>query len=124
MPKPNGFTDGPAVKDNRRVKMMENQRGATKIWEDFFGIYLLEVRWDLFEDFLYLTTEMDLGKYIDLVQQCNWDAFFMHWYKTLGKLCSSNEHFKEIPEIPFTQTDLIYKGRTVAKADWVSCMEK
>ena len=124
VPKPNTFTDGASLKDNRRVKMIENQREATKIWEDFFGLHLLEVRWDLFEDFLYLNTEMSLGKYIDLVQFSNWDAFFMHWYKTLGKLCTSNENFKEIPEIPFSQTDLVYKGRTVRKADWVSAMEK
>jgi hypothetical protein len=124
VPKQNGFSDGPTVKDSRRVKMIENQREATKIWEEFFGIHILEVRWDLFEDFLYFITEMSLGKFIDLVQYCNWDGFFMHWYKFLGKLCTSNEQMKEVPEIPFTQIDLVYKGRTVKKSDWVSCMEK
>lgn len=118
------FSDGPSLKDNRQAVLLDNQTEALKEWESFFGSELLEVRWDLFEDFLYLLTEFSLGKYLTLLKQTNWDKFFNHFYGALGKRCESNKEFKEIPEIPFTESGgLVYRGVTVRKQAFVSLVE-
>ena len=78
----------------------------------------------LFEDFLYFNAEMYLGKHISIIKNTNWDEFFQAFYKMFAKFCTSCENFKEIPEIPFSISDLIFKGKTVSKIDWVSTVEK
>lgn len=94
------------------------------MWMDSFSPTTLEIRWDQFEDFLYLLTEKAIGKYINLVSTTNWDEYFISIYKRMAKECKSSLNFKEIPEIPFTSVDLIYKGKTVTLPDWIALVEK
>lgn len=103
---------------------MEHQREAIKVWEDYFGALTQEVRWDIFEDFLYLNTELFLGKHVTVIKDTNWDDYFDALFRVFAKPCESSEHFKEIPEIPFTAGDVVYKGKTVSKADWTLTVEK
>lgn len=118
------FTDGPSLRDNRRGKLMENQKEATQVWNEFFGVLIQEVRWDLFEDFLYLTSETFLGKHVSVIKNTKWGNYFMALFSLFAKKCESTEFFKELPEIPFTDSDVIYKGHTVRKSDWISHVEK
>lgn len=83
-----------------------------------------EVRWDIFEDFLYLNSEIYLGKHVTVIKDTNWDEYFMALFKLFAKPCESNEDFKEIPELPFVPIDVIYKGKTVKKKDWILTVEK
>lgn len=103
---------------------MENQREATKVWDDFFGVHIQEVRWDLFEDFLYFNSEFFLGKHVTVVKSTKWGEYFNSFFELFAKKCESMEFFKEIPEIPFTTADVIYKGHTVKKTDWIAHVEK
>jgi len=123
IPKGNDYNDGPSLRDNRRGKLLDNQKEANKSWEEFFGSHKTEVRWDLFEDFLYLTSEMFLGKHLSVIKDTNWDEYFFSFFRILGRACSSSQNFKEVPEIPFASNDLVYKGRTVSKQDWVAHVE-
>lgn len=123
IPKGNEFTDGPSIRDNRRGKLLENQGEAKRSWEEFFGTNNIEVRWDLFEDFLYLMSEFYLGKHLTLIKDTNWDEYFMSFFRILGKPSQSVQNFKEVPEVPFSTQDLIYKGKTVTKPDWISHVE-
>ena len=67
---------------------------------------------------------MHLGKFVDLVKNTNWDDYFMGMFRQLGKLCQPQSSLKEVPEVPFTQAELIYKGYTVTKSDWISFAER
>ena len=124
IPKVSSFTDGPSLRDNRRGKLIEHQKEANKVWEDYFGILVQEVRWDIFEDFAYLNSEVYLGKHVTIIKDTNWDDYFEALFRLFAKPCESNENFKEIPEIPFTTTNLVYKGKTVTKKDWTLTVEK
>lgn len=104
--------------------MIENHKESIKSWEDFFGGMITVVRWDLFEDFLYYISEVALGKYLNLIQNTNWDEYFMNFYRDMAKPCDEHANFKEIPEIPFTERNLVYRGKIVLKDDFLSKMEK
>lgn len=112
------------MRDNRRGKLIEHQREAQKVWEDYFGPFILEVRWDIFEDFLYLNSEIYLGKHVSVIKDTNWDDYFLALFRIYAKNCESTQDFKEIPEIPFSHSDVMYKGKIVAKKDWILIVEK
>ena len=104
--------------------MVEHQKESGKIWEEYFGLFVQEVRWDIFEDFLYLNTEVYLGKHVTIIKDANWDEYFNALFRLFAKQCESNEKFKDIPEIPFSQFNAIYKGKTVSKMNWILIVEK
>lgn len=106
------------------MKLIENQREATKSWEDFFGFTSLETRWDLFEDFLYFNTELHLGKHVSIIKNTKWDEYFDTFFGLFARKCESTENFKEIPEIPFTDFEVVYKGKIVSKQVWITHVEK
>ena len=66
---------------------------------------------------------MYLGKHLTLIKDTNWDEYFFSFFRLLGRACSSSQNFKEVPDIPFTTQDLVFKGRTVAKQDWMAYVE-
>lgn len=86
VPQQGEYLDGATLRDNRRGLQIEYRKASTSTWENFFGKLIEEVRWDLFEDFLYLTTEMHLGKFVEVVKNTNWDDYFMAMFRQLGKL--------------------------------------
>ena len=89
---------------------------------DSFSPTTLEIRWDQFEDFLYLLTEKAIGKYINLVSTTNWDEYFISIYKRMAKECKSSLNFKEIPEIPFIKDRPVFRGKIIRMEDWTQIM--
>lgn len=106
------------------MKLLENQREGTKVWEDFFGPFIQVVRWDIFEDFLYINSELVLGKHVSIIKNTKWGDYFDSFFKQFGKICDPEDAFKEIPEIPFSEKDLLYKGIVVSKKNWIAVVEK
>ena len=59
-----------------------------------------------------------------VIKDTSWDEYFTAMFRLFAKPCESIEEFKEIPELPFIQIDVIYKGKTVKKRDWILTVEK
>ena len=113
----NGYTEGPAMRDERRNKAVMNERNAISEWKNYFG-GKKETRWDNFEDYLYLMCETYLSIYLDLVRYVHWDKVFKDIYKKYAKDCTSNDMIKEIPEVPFVKKRSIYRGKVMRLEDW------
>jgi hypothetical protein len=65
-----------------------------------------------------------LGKHVSIVKNTKWGDYFDSFFKLFAKMCEPEDEFKEIPGIPFTEQDLLYKGSIVTKKHWIGVIEK
>lgn len=114
IPKSSNYVDGPSLIDKRRQRMKNYQKEAEAKWKSYFN-FIIETRWDNFEDFLYLCAQTSMATDLKLIENTNWSKVFQKVFKMIGTKCRNNTEIKELPDIPFTQNDLVYKGTIVTK---------
>ena len=122
VPESNSYIEGPALKDKRRNKLRKNKVESEKEWKEHFG-KITEVRWDLFEDFFVLILEKHMKQDSQEIKDINWQFFIKKLMQKLAIKATKNELSLEMPEIPFEEKPLLFKGKMVAMLDWLDYVQ-